>query len=331
MGVVLTPIVRPQPIALAELRDRTLAVDGNGELYQFLALIRLRDGTPLMDAKGRVTSHLSGLFFRTTKLLADYSPQLAFVFDGKPPVFKAAELTRRREVKAGFERARADAIAGGDLATAYSKATMTSRLTREMVDEARELLRLLGLPTIQAPAEGEAQAAHMARSGRVWAAASKDYDTLLFGTPRLLRFLTIGGKEFLPSQGTFRRLEPELLDLDAQLAQWNISRESLIDLALLVGTDFNSGVHGIGPKKALALVQRHGRIEEMPPEIRDAAGNVDPIRELFLRPDVTDDYELNFNQPDHDGVIKFLCEERIFSRERVTAALERAFPPPRLF
>ncbi|HUQ87406.1 MAG TPA: flap endonuclease-1, partial [Vicinamibacterales bacterium] len=324
MGVVLTPIVRPQPIALAELRDRTLAVDGHGELYQFLALIRLRDGTPLMDAKGRVTSHLSGLFFRTTKLLADYSPKLAFVFDGKPPVLKAAELSRRREVKAKFERARSDAIAVGDLATAYAKATMTSRLTRDMVDEARELLRLLGLPTIQAPAEGEAQAAHMARSGRVWTAVSKDYDTLLFGTPRLLRFLTIGGREFLPSKGTFRPLEPEMLDLDAQLAQWNISRESLIDLALLVGTDFNSGVHGIGPKKALLLVQRHGRIEDMPPEIRDAAGDVDAIRELYLRPDVTDDYELNFNQPDQDGVIKFLCEERIFSRERVAAALERA-------
>ena len=137
MGVVLTPITRPQPITLAELRDRTLAVDGNGELYQFLALIRLRDGTPLMDAKGRVTSHLSGLFFRTTKLLADYSPKLAFVFDGKPPLLKAAELTRRREVKAEFERARADAIADGDLTTAYAKATMTSRLTREMVDESR--------------------------------------------------------------------------------------------------------------------------------------------------------------------------------------------------
>lgn len=91
MGVVLTPIVRPQAIALAELRGRTLAVDGHGELYQFLALIRLPDGTPLMNAKGRITSHLSGLFFRTTRLLADYSPRLAFVFDGVPPALKAAE------------------------------------------------------------------------------------------------------------------------------------------------------------------------------------------------------------------------------------------------
>ena len=331
MGVVLTPIVQPQPIALAELRDRVLAVDGNGELYQFLALIRLPDGTPLKDAKGRVTSHLSGLFFRTTKLLADYAPKLAFVFDGKPPVLKAAEIDRRRAVKAEFERAHAEAVASGDLPTAYAKATMTSRLTRDMIDEARELLRLLGLPTIQAPSEGEAQAAHMARTGRAWTAVSKDYDTLLFGSPRLLRFLTIGGKEFLPSKGTFRPLEPEMLDLDTQLAQWGIDREGLIDLALLVGTDFNSGVHGIGPKKALALVQRHQRIEAMPEEIRAAVGDVDAIRELYLKPDVSDDYELEFREPDQDGVIKFLCEEHQFGRDRVTAALQRAFPPARLF
>ena len=328
MGVVLTPIVQPQMIALHDLRDRTLAVDGNGELYQFLALIRLRDGTPLKDAKGRVTSHLSGLFFRTTKLLADYAPRLTFVFDGAPPVLKAAELGRRRAVKAQFDREHATAVAAGDLATAYKKATMTSRLTREMVDQARELLRLLGIPTIQAPSEGEAQAAHMARTGRVWTAASKDYDTLLFGTPGLLRFLTIGGKEFLPSKGTFRALEPEMIDLDAQLAHWRISREGLIDLAVLVGTDFNAGVRGIGPKKALALVQRYGRIEEMPAEIRDAVGEVEPIRELYLRPDVTDDYQLDFNEPDQDGVIKFLCEEHQFSRDRVVAALGRAYSVP---
>src|SRR4030095_14479130 len=182
MGVLLTAIVNPQPIALDDLRGKMVAVDGHGDLYQFLALIRLRDGSPLSDAKGRVTSHLSGLFFRTTRLIADHGLQLAFVFDGAPPALKAEELQRRRATKARFEQQREEAIARGDLEQAYAKATMTSRLTREMVAEARELLRLLGLPTIQAPSEGEAQAAHMARSGRVWTAARKDYDTLLLGT-----------------------------------------------------------------------------------------------------------------------------------------------------
>lgn len=331
MGVVLTPIVQPEPIGPAALRGKTLAVDGNGELYQFLALIRLRDGTPLKDASGRITSHLSGLFYRTTRLMAEHGLKLVFVFDGAPPVQKAAEIERRRAVKADFERAHAVAVARGDLEDAYAKATMTSRLTKEMVAEARELLRLLGLPTIQAPSEGEAQTAHMARTGHVWAAAGKDYDTLLFGAPRLLRFLTISGKEFLPSQGTFRPLIPEMLDLDAQLARWGITREGLIDLALLVGTDFNDGVHGIGPKKALSLIKQHGRIEAMPAEIQDAVGDVASVRELYLHPNVTDEYRIDFSEPDVDGVVRFLCDERQFSRERVTDALARAFPPPRLF
>ena len=253
------------------------------------------------------------------------------MFDGKPPVLKAAEIDRRRAVKAEFERAHAEAVARGDLEDAYAKATMTSRLSREMVAEARELLRLLGLPTIQAPSEGEAQAAHMARQGRVWAAGSKDYDTLLFGAPRLLRFLTISGKEFLPSQGTFRPLVPEVLDLEAQLARWGITREGLIDLALLVGTDFNDGIHGIGPKKALKLVQQHGRIESMPAEIGDAVGDVDSLRDIYLHPEVTDEYEMAFTVPDVDGIVRFLCDERQFGRQRVADALDRAFPPARLF
>ncbi|HSC27699.1 MAG TPA: flap endonuclease-1 [Vicinamibacterales bacterium] len=331
MGVVLTPIVQPQPVTLAELHGRTLAIDGNGELYQFLALIRLRDGSPLMDRQGRVTSHLSGLFFRTTRLLAESAPRLVFVFDGAPPVLKAAEIDRRREVKAEFERGRAEALARGDLAQAYAKATMTSRLSRAMVAEAIELLRLLGLPSVQAPSEGEAQAAHMARRGDAWAAVSKDYDTLLFDAPRLLRFLTIGGREFLPSQGAFRPLEPEVIELDAALRRWGIDREGLIDLALLVGTDFNPGLHGIGPKKALKLVAQYGRIEAMPAEIRKAIGDPEPLRRIYLAPDVTDDYHITFKEPDRDGLIAFLCDERQFSRDRVDAALERAFPRQRLF
>jgi flap endonuclease-1 len=331
MGVVLTPIVQPRQIALADLRGKTLAVDGHGELYQFLALIRLRDGTPLKDATGRVTSHLSGLFFRTTRLIAEHGLKLVFVFDGAPPALKAAEIERRRAVKIEFERAHADALARGDLEQAYSKATMTSRLSRAMVAEARELLALLGLPTIQAPSEGEAQAAHMARAGLVWAAASKDYDTLLFGAPRLVRFLTISGREFLPAQGTFRPLVPEVIELDAQLAKWDISRAGLIDLALLVGTDFNDGVPGIGPKKALTLVQKHGRIEDMPAGIQDAVGDVTALRQIYLQPEVTDDCRIPFGEPDTDGIVRFLCEERQFSRARVTDALARAFPPPRLF
>jgi len=184
---------------------------------------------------------------------------------------------------------------------------------------------LLGIPTIQAPSEAEAQAAHMAATGAVWAAGSKDYDSLLFGAARLVRFITISGKEFLPSRGTFRPIEPELIDLTRFLNALHITRPQLIDLALLVGTDFNDGVKGIGPKKALKLVQDHGSIDRMPATIRDAVGDVDAVREIYAKPEVTDAYDLQFGEPDFAGVTDFLCTEREFSRERVAAALQRAF------
>jgi flap endonuclease-1 len=335
VGVVLTPIITKDATALGDLRGQTLAVDGNGELYQFLALIRLRDGTPLKDSAGRITSHLSGLFYRATRLMSEHGLKLVFVFDGAPPVLKAQEIEKRRAVKKKYEADHAAAVARGDLAAAYSKSTMTSKLTRQMVAEARELLRLMGVPTVQAPSEGEAQAAHMAATAPIIdAAASKDYDSLLFGAPRLVRFLTISGKEFLPSQGTFRPIVPETIVLDRVLNGWGITRELLVDLALLVGTDFNNGIKGIGPKKALTLVQRHGAIENMPAEIRDALGDPDivaAVRNLFLHPDVTDDFDVEQREPDLDGIVHFLCDEREFRRDRVQAAIERTFRERTLF
>lgn len=276
-----------------------------------------------------ITSHLAGLFYRVTRLIADHGVNLVFVFDGAPPALKAREVAKRREIRRRYEAEHAAAVARGDTAAAYSKATMTSRLAREMVDEARELLRLMGVPTVQAPSEGEAQAAHMAAtSPDVWAAASKDYDALLFGAPRLVRFLTISGKEFLPSQGTFRSIVPETIELERLLNAWQIDRERFIDLALLVGTDFNDGVKGIGPKKALKLVQQYGRIENMPVTIRDAVGDravIDEARHIYLAPNVTDRFDLAPLEPDLEGIVRFLCEEREFSRERVAAAIDRTF------
>jgi flap endonuclease-1 len=326
MGVALTPIIIKQTVSLPELRGKRLALDGNGELYQFLALIRLRDGTPLMDSKGRISSHLSGLFYRTTRLIADHQMELAYVFDGKPPALKSAEIERRRSVKRRYETEHAAAIEAGDMATAYSKSTMTSRLSRSMVEDAQELLGLMGLPVVQAISEGEAQASHMAATGTVWAAASKDYDCLLFGAPRVLRFLTVSGREFLPSKGAFRPIVPEVIDTIAMLKHYDITREQLVDLAILVGTDFNDGIKGIGPKKALKLVKDCGVIEEMPVDIRESIGESLPaIRRLFLEPDVFDEFDITFRPPDVDGIIRFLCDEREFSRERVTTALSRAF------
>jgi flap endonuclease-1 len=324
LGVNLTPIIVKRVTTLEALTDRSMAVDAFNVLHQFLALIRTRDGSPLSDRQGRVTSHLVGLVFRTTRLISDYRMRPVFVFDGEPPKLKRGEVERRRQRRAQAEEEYHEAMEAGDHATAFSKAVQTGRLTGGMIEDSKKLLDLLGVPWVQAPGEGEAQAAHMARAGDVWAASSRDYDSLLFGTPRLLRYLTIQGQEWLPSQGRARKLEPEIIDLEVFLGIRGITREQLIDLSILIGTDFNDGIKGIGPKTALRLIKEHGSLEGVPGELAARLPKDYPeIRRIFLEPDVTDEYSVAIDDLDERGLYAFLCGERAFSRRRVETVVER--------
>jgi flap endonuclease-1 len=324
MGFNLSPLVVKRELTLGDLRGRTLAVDANNNLYQFLALIRMRDGRPFTDSEGHVTSHLIGLLLRTTRLIAEHDIRPVFVFDGKPPELKMRTLKERRAYREHARVEWEDAVRRKDFSTAWSKATRMSSLTQPMQDDAKKVLMLLGIPFIQAPQEAEAQAAHMAKVGHVWAANSRDYDSVLFGAPRLLRYVTISGQEFLPSKGISRPLIPELIELDGLLRQLGISHEQLVDLAILVGTDFNKGIKGVGPKTALKLIKEHGNLERLPEEYQSRLPeNVHEVREIFLKPIVTTDYEYQYTGLKEAELTQFLCQERGFSKERVDLATER--------
>ena len=330
MGVLLTPIAVRHPTTLGALRGRTIAVDGNLELYQFLSVMRTRDGTPLKDSRGRITSHLNGLIFRTTRLIGDHGIRPVFVFDGPPPDLKRDEIRRRRESREKSETEYHAALASGDMATAWSKAVMSSRLTRAMVEEAKTLLALLGIPWIQAPSEGEAQAAFLAIRGDAWAAGSKDYDSLLFGAPRIVRFLAVASTEFLPSRGRSRAVPPETIDLEENLSKLGLTRDQLIDVALLVGTDFNEGVKGIGPKTAVKRIREWGSLDQAPPEVRrQLPDHLDEIRAFFRDPPVTVAFQLATRPVDADGVLRFLCDDRDFAASRVAPILARLHAAPR--
>jgi len=325
LGVNLTPIMIKKVLSLDDLTGKSFAVDANNYLYQFLSLIRMPDGTPLQDSHGNITSHLAGLMFRSTRLIHDYNINLVFVFDGAPPQLKQNEITKRRKLREKATQEWKKALQKGDYTTAFSKAVMTSRLTQPMIEDAKHLLSLLGIPLVQAPSEAEAQGAYMAMKGDVWAASSKDYDSLLFGAPRLLRYLTISGREFLPSKGISRPLKPELIELDKFLRSYNITREQLIDMAMLIGTDFNEGVKGIGSKTALSLIQKYGEIENLPNEIKSKieTQEYEAVRRFFLQPQVTSDYTLRYTELDKDGLYRFLCDQRDFSRDRVETVIQR--------
>jgi len=324
LGVNLTPILVKHEIRLEDIRGRSLAVDANNVLHQFLALIRTRTTSPLRGPNGTVTSHLVGLLYRATHLISKYHLTLVFVFDGKPPRLKIREIEKRRKLR---EKAIAEwqkALKEGDYAKAFSKAVMTGILTSEMIEDAKTLLKLLGIPWVQAPAEAEAQAAYVARRGDVWASSSRDYDSLLFGAPRLVRYLTISGREFLPSKGVSRPLKPELIVLEEFLSKIGVTHEQLIDLSILIGTDFNDGIKGIGPKTALKLVKKYGKIENLPNEIREKVPpHYREIRKIFLEPEVTDNYSVKYRPPMEDELYDFLCVKKGFSKQRVEIAVQR--------
>jgi flap endonuclease-1 len=324
LGFDLSPLVVRRQITLDDLRRRSLAVDANNTLYQFLALIRMRDGRPFTDTHGNVTSHLLGLLMRTTRLMGDYGVRPVFIFDGKPPDLKLKTLQDRREYRERARREWEEAVKRRDYSAAWSKAVRMDSLTRAMQDDAKTMLTLLGIPHIQAPEEGEAQAAYVASKGDVWAANSRDYDSVLFGAPRLVRYVTISGQEFLPSTGSARPLIPELIELQELLEALSITREQLVDLAILVGTDFNTGVKGVGPKTALKLIRKYQRLEELPREYQERLpSEFHEVRRIFLQPTVTDDYEIIFNGVDQDELRHFLVEERGFSADRVDLAIKR--------
>lgn len=327
MGVNLKELIPKESrrtVDLIELRGKTVSIDGYNALYQFLTAIRQPDGTPLMDSKGRITSHLSGLFYRTINLM-EHGIKPVYVFDGKPPEIKAAEIARRKRVKEEAIKKYEEALAKGDLEAAKRYAQMASKLTEDMVEDSKKLLTAMGIPWVQAPAEGEAQAAYMAAKGDVWASGSQDYDSLLFGTPRLIRNLTITGKRKLPRKDVYIEIKPEIILLDSVLEKLGITREQLIDIGILLGTDYNpEGVKGIGPKTALRLIKTYGSLEKVLKVIK-AEFPVNPleIKKYFLNPPKTETYTIKWNEPNEKAVIEILVYEHDFSETRVKNALQR--------
>ncbi len=328
MGVNLRELIPEgarRTIELKALSGRVVALDAYNMLYQFLAAIRQPDGTPLMDRQGRVTSHLSGLFYRTINLVEE-GLKPVYVFDGKPPEMKRAELEERIKRREEAARLYRQALEAGRLEEARKYAQATGRLTSDMVEESKRLLGAMGIPYVQAPAEGEAQAACMAAWGDAWAAGSQDYDSLLFGAPRLVRNLAITGRRKLPGRDEYVEVKPELIELEALLKALGITREHLIVIGILLGTDYNpGGIRGYGPKTALRFVKGLRDPLEALKRLHAQEAGVDLVKifEYFRNPPCTRDYKVEFKPPNEREIYRILVEEHDFNPNRVEKAVER--------
>ncbi len=322
MGINFRSLVEPEKLELDELSGKAIAFDAYNMIYQFLASIRLKDGQPLKDEKGNVVSHLMGLLARTSNLLeAGIKP--VFVFDGVPHPLKDSTITyrimRKKEAMEEWKRA----IEEGDMERARSKAQQTSHFTKEMVRETQYVLELMGLPWIGAPSDGEGQASYMAGRGDVYATASQDFDCLLYGSTRLLRNVTISGRRKMPGRKEYRSVDIEMITLQTLLDDLGITREQIVDMAILMGTDFNEGIKGIGPKKSLKLLREYGSLEGVMEEKDYELEHYREIRKIFLAPEVVEDYELRWGRPDMAELRSLYVGVHQFKEETINRYLEK--------
>ncbi|HKX80633.1 MAG TPA: flap endonuclease-1 [Nitrososphaera sp.] len=324
MGLDLKPIVNPSPLKLVELSGKVVAVDAFNTIYQFLATIRGPTGEPLANSRGEITSHLSGLFYRNTNLLMENIRPI-YVFDGKAHELKIDEIERRSKLKREATESYNLAIEEGRIEDARKFGKRTSVLTDKMVEESKKLLDYLGIPAVQAPSDGEAAAAYLTKHEIAFASASQDYDSILFGAKRLVRNLAISGRRKVPNRNAYVDVEPEIFEHEKVLKEIGLTHEQLVDVGILIGTDFNpGGFQGIGPKTALKLIKESGRLENVE-KIKHLLPDVPyaEIRKIFLEPDEPKVGEIRFGPVDREKVLDFLCVEKSFSADRVSGQLDR--------
>ncbi|XP_026476749.1 flap endonuclease 1-like [Ctenocephalides felis] len=313
----------PQAVKESELKNyfgRKVAIDASMCLYQFLIAVR-SEGAQLTSVDGETTSHLMGTFYRTIRLLEN-GIKPVYVFDGKPPDMKGGELTKRAERREEAEIALAKATEAGEAADVEKFSRRLVKVTKEHAAEAKELLKLMGVPYVEAPCEAEAQCAALVRAGKVYATATEDMDALTFGSNVLLRHLTFSEARKMPVQE---------FHFDKVLDGLSLKHEEFIDLCILLGCDYCDSIKGVGPKRAIEYINQYRNLDTIlkkidttkypPPE----NWNYEKARELFVKPEVTDPdtIELKWTEPDEEGVVAFLCGDRQFSEDRVRSGIKK--------
>lgn len=324
MGLDLKPLVTASPLKLPELAGKVVSIDAYNTIYQFLSIIRGPTGEPLANSRGEITSHLSGLFYRNTNLLME-NIKPVYVFDGKANQLKMTEIERRSKIKKEATEKYQLAVEEGRTEDARKYGMRTSILTDKMVEESKKLLSYLGIPCIQAPSDGEAAAAYLTKRDLAFAAASQDYDSILFGAKKLVRNLAISGRRKVPNRNAYVDVEPEIFEHDKVLQEIGLTHEQLVDVGILIGTDFNpGGFPGIGPKTALKLIKENGKLENVE-KIKHLLPEVpyQEIRDIFLKPEVPKVEKIEFDDVNREKVLDFLCVDKSFSADRVSGTLDK--------
>ncbi|KAK7677732.1 Flap endonuclease 1-A [Cerrena zonata] len=331
----------PKAITEHEMKTlfgRKVAIDASMSIYQFLIAVRQKDGELLTNDAGETTSHLMGFFYRTIRMVEN-GIKPCYVFDGKPPEMKSGVLSKRFERREEAKEEGEEAKETGTTEDVDRFARRTVKVTKEHNEECRRLLGLMGIPFVVAPSEAEAQCAELARGGKVFAAGSEDMDTLTFSAPILLRHLTFSEARKMPISEI--NLQRALEGLDMNMSQF-------IELCILLGCDYLEPIKGVGPKSALKMIREFGSLEKVIESLREKAaakeeaagddgkkkkGGIqipeewpwEQAKKVFETPDVTpaDQIELDWKNPDVDGLVQFLVTEKGFNEDRVRKGADK--------
>ncbi|XP_043276966.1 flap endonuclease 1 [Venturia canescens] len=293
---------------------RKVAIDASMCLYQFLIAVR-SEGAQLTSADGETTSHLMGTFYRTIRLVEN-GIKPVYVFDGKPPNLKGGELAKRAERRDEAQKALQVAEEAGNVEDIEKFNRRLVKVTSTHADEAKQLLTLMGIPFVNAPCEAEAQCAALVKAGKVYAVATEDMDALTFGSNVLLRHLTFSEARKMPVQE---------FHYDKVLQDMELSRNEFIDFCIMLGCDYTNSIKGIGPKRAIELIKAHRSLEKIIENLDTKKypipedWNYKQARELFTNPEVIDpeEIELKWNEPDEEGLVKYLCGDKQFAEDRI--------------
>lgn len=327
MGLNIREIIPKRAIELKELSGKLVCVDAFNTLYQFLSTIRQVDGTPLMDSKKRITSHLSGLFYRNINLMLE-GIKLVYVFEGKAPELKKKTHEKRQKGRDVAKEKYQEAKQKEDLEIMKRYSSQLVRLDDEMIEDSKELLKAMGIAVVQAPSEGESEAAFLSRK-KAFCVASQDYDSLLFGASKLVQNLTLSRKRKTISGWV--EVKPEMIELEKVLNFLEIDLDQLICIGILIGTDYNpKGIPGIGQKKALQIVKQYKKPVLIFDSVKEEIEKLDEkdkfdwkeIFELFHKPEV-EDVDFDFGKIDKEKIKEILVEKHEFSETRVDNQLKK--------
>lgn len=347
----LTKLLReeaPECIKEHEMKNytgRKVAIDASMCIYQFMFAVRQsgENGVSqnLTNEAGEVTSHIQGMFNRTIRLLAT-GLKPVYVFDGKPPTLKGGELAKRKERREQAAQGLKDAKEAGNAEDIDKFNKRLIRVTTQHNEDCKQLLKLMGVPVINAPMEAEAQCAQLARDNLVFAAGTEDMDTLTFQTPVLLRHLT----------SPLSQKQPILeIHHDKILEGLGLTAEQFVDVCIMCGCDYCGTIKGIGPKSALKGIKQYKNIETYLKHIDKKKYPVpadwlqeDPIyaqaRELFVNHltfkkgesgelmDVGEGaeqkpVEMKWEDCDEKGLTEFLVDKWGFNADRVQTGIEK--------